>query len=56
MVVVLVQGGQSRSLRISHLVMLLFSTFRRRHDRIRTGLICWVVEERTNIVHKQWIQ
>ncbi len=60
--VVVVQRRRLRPLRATHVLLLLVllpATFRRigrSHDGIRSGLVCWVVEQCADIVHKQRVK
>lgn len=59
---VVVQRRRLRSLRTAHALLLLIllpATFRRvgcSHDRIRSGLVCWVVEQCADVMHEQRVK
>ncbi len=52
MMVVLMQRWQSRGLCVPQLILFLFSTLSGSHHSICPRLICWVIQESTNIVNK----
>ncbi len=54
--VVLLQRRQARLLAAPHLILLLLSALCSGHDLACPRLVCGVVEQRPNVVHKEGIQ
>jgi hypothetical protein len=54
--VVLMKGRETWARVIPHLILLLLPPLRSGHHGICAGLVCWVVQEGTNIVHKQRVE
>jgi hypothetical protein len=55
MMVMLMQGRQSRGLRVPHLVLLLLSTLCSGHHGICSRLVGRMIQQRTDVMNKKGI-